>query len=219
MTTPFEGKQEDGGPGPEQSAQSQSSQSASAPGGADESSTREEQTGKATHAQSQALIDELNALGAKFAEAIDVAWKSEQRKRLEEDLRSGIMGVADSLEQQLKDFSRRDETRKFLDRAEDVADKVRTSKVSQEIATALTQGLRSLSEQLDKLSHELRERDEAARQPESDSPTGTEGDPSTSAAAANSPAANSPAGNTATASQTTPETADETGQDIPIQRG
>lgn len=109
--------------------------------------------------QSQVLIDELNRLGAKFAEAIDAAWKSEERKRLEDDLRTGVVSVAQSLETHLKEFSRREETQKVLDKAEHVAEQVRSSKVSQEIAGALAQGLRSLSEQLEKLAQDLRERE------------------------------------------------------------
>lgn len=182
-----------------------SSQATGADTGPSAHQTTGEQTGdpqseQESSRESQALIDELNVLGAKFAEAIDAAWKSEQRKRLEEDLRTGIVGVAQSLEQHLKEFSRREETKKVLDKAEDVADKVRSSKVSQEVATALTQGLRSLSEHLDKLAHDLREREARTQAGET---------------------AEEPSGQSAAATETPhPAATDSTGgQDIPIDRG
>ena len=118
----------------------------------------------ASEAQSKALIDELNTLAAKLAEAVDVAWNSEQRKRLEDDLRTGVGRVATSLEQHLKELSQREDARKVLDKAEDVAGKVRSSKVSQEIAAVLTQGLRALGDQLDKLAQDLRERDTTGKE-------------------------------------------------------
>jgi hypothetical protein len=148
--------------GDQQAYQSETSQSGASHSEAPGSETDTDQSADSSAAQSEALIDELNRLGAKFAEAIEVAWKSEQRKRLEDDLRNGITSAAQSVEEHLKELSRREEARKVLDRAEDVADKVRSSRVSQEIASVLTQGLRALSEQLDKLAQEMRER-EAAR--------------------------------------------------------
>ncbi|MEX1018842.1 MAG: hypothetical protein WDZ49_04245 [Litorilinea sp.] len=193
MTTPTDG----------QSTGPENTQWESTQAGSTQSETGSSETGRAPNAQSQALIDELNSLGAKFAEAIDAAWKSEQRKRLEDDLRTGVTDVAESLEQHLKEFSQREETRKMLDRAEDVADKMRTSKVSQEIAAALTQGLRTLSDKLDKLAHDLRERDNAAKT------AGTPPQPATDDAATSD----------ATAGKTpTTDTNGGDSQDIPIAR-
>jgi septal ring factor EnvC (AmiA/AmiB activator) len=140
-----------------------------------------QQSGESTtgeSAQSKALIDELNHLAVKFSEAVEVAWKSEQRKQLEEDLRTGVTSIAGSLEEQLRQFSKREETRQFINRAENVADKVRSNKVSQELAGTLAQGLRSLSQKLDKLAQEMREREEAQHRKASEqgAQTGQSGD-------------------------------------------
>ena len=48
---------------------------------------------KASQEAGKELIDELTTLGYKFVEVVEVAWNSEQRKKIEEDLRSGLVTV------------------------------------------------------------------------------------------------------------------------------
>ncbi len=50
------------------------------------------------------------------------------------------------------------ETKELLAKAEDVATKVRTSKVATDLADALASGIRQLSESLDKWADEMRAR-------------------------------------------------------------
>ena len=104
------------------------------------------------------LIDELTRLGQKFAEVVEVAWNSEQRKQIEEDLRTGLASVANSLEDGFKRVSASKEAKEAVNVAEDVAEKVRTSKIGVELTSVLAQGLRALSEQMDKLSNEMKQK-------------------------------------------------------------
>lgn len=127
-----------------------------------QSQPNEQPEDSTSHAAGKELIDELTRLGHKFAEVVEVAWHSEQRKKIEEDLRTGLERLADSLETGIKRASETKEAQELRTKAEDVADKVRTSKVAGELGEALAQGLRSLSEQLDKLSDEMRKRGNAA---------------------------------------------------------
>jgi hypothetical protein len=126
-----------------------------------------ESEGKAASARAgQELIDELTALGQKFAEVVEVAWNSDERRRLEDDLRRGLASVADSLETGLKKVSETKETKDLLAKAEGVATKVRTSKVTNDLADALASGLRQLSESLDKWADEMRSRSEKSEKSE-----------------------------------------------------
>lgn len=111
----------------------------------------------------QELIDELTRLGQKFVEVVDVAWNSEQRKKAEHDLRVGLESVATSLEDGIKRVGSSKEAKEFVGAAEDVADKVRSSKIATELSGALAEGLRALSEQMDKLAAEMKKRNAADR--------------------------------------------------------
>ena len=115
-------------------------------------------TGQSKQEAGAELIDELTRLGQKFAEVVEVAWNSEQRKQIEEDLRTGLVSVANSLEDGFKRVSASKEAKEAVNAAEDVAEKVRTSKIGVELTSALAQGLRALSEQMDKLATDMKQK-------------------------------------------------------------
>lgn len=104
------------------------------------------------------LIDELTRLGQKFVEVVEVAWNSELRKKAEEDLRAGLVTVASTLEDGFKQLSNTKEAKEVVNAAEDVADKVRSSRIASELSSALAQGLRTLSGEMEKLSAELKQK-------------------------------------------------------------
>ena len=106
-------------------------------------------------AAGQELVDELTKLGQRFIEVVEVAWNSEERKRAQEDLRAGMVSLAQSLEEGVKRVSSTKEAQNLVDAAEDVAEKVRSSRVAAEVSSALTQGLRALSEQLEKVAQDM----------------------------------------------------------------
>ncbi len=107
-------------------------------------------------ASSQELIDELTKLGKKFVEVVEVAWNSEPRKKAENELRGGLETVATTVEDGVKRVSSTKEAQGLVNVAEDVADKVRTSKIATELSNALAEGLRALSAQMDKVANELK---------------------------------------------------------------
>src|SRR6476659_1258467 len=63
------------------------------------------QTGKTLDEAGQELIDEFTNLGQKFVEAIEVAWNSDQRKKIEVDIRDGLVSLASALEDGFKRVS------------------------------------------------------------------------------------------------------------------
>lgn len=107
----------------------------------------------------QELMDELNRLGMKFAEVVQTAWESDERKRLEKDVKAGVVSLVNGLERGLRKVGESEQAKEFLNKAEDVADtlgeRIRTSPTSHEMAGNLAKGLRILAEQIDKLAEEL----------------------------------------------------------------
>ena len=134
------------------------------------------------------ILSEINRLGTAIVQAIQTAWQSEERKKLEQDLSKGLRVLADNVEEALDKVGKNEQVHDFMDKAEDVAEsvggKVRDAKVTGEIKEGLLKGLAALTEQLQKVS-----KDVAARQPGESQPA--------------TPAADSPS-------------ADEDAQDIPI---
>ncbi len=109
------------------------------------------------------LVEELGRLSRKFVEAVEVAWNSDQRKEIEQDLRAGLKKLADSLETGLHDLGEQEKTKQFVGKAEDVAEsvseKIRSSEKTHELAAALTVGLAAVSDRLEKLINEMQTRE------------------------------------------------------------
>lgn len=126
----------------------------------------EEQVNQATNptpnatkgADGKELIDELTRLGQNFVELVGAAWNSEQRKKIETDLRSGLVTVANSLEDGVKRVGNSKEAKEVLNTAEDVTDRLLKTKITAEMSEALATGLRSLNSQLDKLARDMKQK-------------------------------------------------------------
>lgn len=142
-------------------------QNQGAPG--DANTTGQQSTSSQQKAQTtQELMDELNRLGVKFAEVVQTAWESEERKRLEKEVKAGVVSLMSGLERGLRKLSETDSAKEFLHKAEDVADslgeRIRNSSTSHEMAGSLAKGLRVLAEQIDKLAGELQRKSTEAAQ-------------------------------------------------------
>ena len=107
----------------------------------------------------QEVLDELGRLGVKLADVVQTAWASDERKRLEKDVKAGVVSLVNGLEQGLRRVSQNEQAKEVLNKAEDVADtlgeRIRSSQTSHDMASGLAKGLRILAEQLDKLAGEL----------------------------------------------------------------
>ncbi len=142
----------------------------------DTSATAPEGSQQQAKQTNQELLEELARLGHRFTEVVQVAWNSEQRKQIEEDLRTGLISVANRLDDTLKKVGDSPQTKEFLDKAEDVAEsvseKVQTSKLGNDLATSLAKGLHALSDELEKLASDMKKSSPApaTKQGESDSP-------------------------------------------------
>ena len=109
----------------------------------------------ATQQPGQELLDELTQLADKFASVVKSAWNSEQRKQVENDVRSGLNTMAASLEDGFKQVASSNEAKDLQTKASEVGEKVTSTKFFADLTSALTTGLRTLSDQLDKVASDL----------------------------------------------------------------
>ncbi len=121
-----------------------------------------QQESQAAQQQGQELLDELTVLADKFAAVVRTAWNSEQRKQIESDVKSGLSNMATSIEDGFKQVASSTEAKDLQSKAGEVGEKVTSSKFFADLTGALTVGLRSLSDQLDKVSKDLQTKNSAA---------------------------------------------------------
>ncbi len=128
----------------------------------------------------QEMLDELSRLGVKLAEVVQTAWESDERKRLEKDVKAGVVSLVNGLEEGLRRVGKTEQAKEVLNKAEDVADsigeRIRSSQTSHDMASGLAKGLRILAEQIDKLAAELQRKSATAGTdtPPSSSPASTD---------------------------------------------
>ena len=103
----------------------------------------------------QELLDELTQLADKFATVVKSAWNSDQRKQVERDVRSGLTTMAAALEDGFRQVAASNEAKDLQSKATEVGEKVTSTKFFSDLTSALTGGLRTLSDQLDKVATDL----------------------------------------------------------------
>ncbi|MEZ4867100.1 MAG: hypothetical protein R3C14_37600 [Caldilineaceae bacterium] len=143
----------------EQTQQPNGSGTSSSEGAGPSAATGAQQEQKRAERSGQELIDELARLGASLAEAARAAWASDERKKLESDLKASLVALATGVEQGLRRACESSQTKEMFHKAEDAAEslhaRVRSSQSAHEVASGLAKGLRVLAEQIDKMAEEL----------------------------------------------------------------
>jgi len=139
----------------------QSKQNPDAPSGQSAEST------DATNRQvTQELMDELGGLANRLTTLGKSWWNSDERKRIEQDLRSGIESLGTSLESSFQQVASSQEAKEIQAKAGEVGEKVASSKLVVDLATALKTGLASLGEQLEKVAKDIEIRNTPSAKPD-----------------------------------------------------
>lgn len=113
----------------------------------------EEET--AAQADQRDLTSELRNLGKQFASTLEAAWKSEERVRVEGEIREGVKQFADEVGRVLNTVRESSAAQKVREEAQDLKHKVDEAEVSKKARNGIAQGLSWLSEELGKLAQRL----------------------------------------------------------------
>lgn len=98
------------------------------------------------------IAAEFAALGKKFAEAIQAAWHSQERQKLQEDIKEGLDRFVEEVDKAIKELRESEVGQKVQSGVQQAAEEVRSGKVGEEMRRALVTGLRSLSAALDRMA-------------------------------------------------------------------
>lgn len=118
---------------------------------ADEIPVEEEPAAK-SGSESVDIAEELRKVGKQFAETMQTAWNSEERQRMETEVRDGVRSFVAELDKVFGDIRESDAMNKVRTEAVELKDKVDTTEVSQKTKNGVVGGLRWLSDELGKLA-------------------------------------------------------------------
>ena len=118
------------------------------------------------------LASEFRRLGQNLKEALQAAWDSEERRRLEEEIEAGLSGAADALRGGAKEFSPSPAGPHLREELHDLGQRVRTGELETKVGQDVVGGLRALNAELERAAGTWRSKDKASGT--SESGTGTD---------------------------------------------
>lgn len=98
---------------------------------------------------------ELKELGRQFADTVQTAWNSEERARVENEVREGVKSFVNEVDKAIREAKESQAAAKIKEEAAEVKTKIESGKLGQKTRGGLVQGLQWLSEELGKLAEQF----------------------------------------------------------------
>jgi hypothetical protein len=102
-----------------------------------------------------AITEELSKMGKLISQAVQSAWESEERKKLEAEVTEGLRKFSDEVTAAAKKASESDTAKQLRVQAEKVAAEVKEHDIAEEVRKGLLVGLEAINQELGKLVERL----------------------------------------------------------------
>jgi hypothetical protein len=99
---------------------------------------------------SDTISDQLNELGKNLRDALQAAWSSDERRKLQKEIEDGMADLGATLSQAAKDFSSTPTGKTITDDVKDLQQRWKTGEVSSKVHTDVMDALRRVNEELQK---------------------------------------------------------------------
>jgi hypothetical protein len=94
--------------------------------------------------------EQLNELGKNLRDALQTAWESEERRKLQKEIEDGLANLGASLSQAAKEFSNSPTGKTIKEDVKDLHDRWRTGEVGSKARSEIVDALRKVNEELQK---------------------------------------------------------------------
>lgn len=101
------------------------------------------------------ISDELNKMGKLISQAVEAAWESEERKRLETEIIEGLRKFSDEFSTAAKKARQSEPVQQIKTQAEKVAVEMKERDIVEDVRKGLLSGLTIVNEELGKLVERL----------------------------------------------------------------
>ena len=98
------------------------------------------------------IADELRMLGKNLKDALQSAWESDERKKLEEEIRAGLADLGVTINEAASDFRQSQTGQQFKEDIHDFRRRVHTGEVSTKVHDELINAIRMANNELSKMS-------------------------------------------------------------------
>ena len=110
---------------------------------------------KGMEAPAAGVSDALRDLGRQFAETIQAAWNSQERKEFEQEVREGVRRFGDEVNKVFTEARQSPAAKRVKEEAEDVRTKVESGEMTRKARSGLVDGLQWLSQELERLADQF----------------------------------------------------------------
>lgn len=101
------------------------------------------------------VSDALRDLGRQFAETIQTAWNSQERKEFEQEVREGVRRFGDEVNKVFTEAKESPTVKKAKEEAQEVRTRVESGEVTRKARGGLVEGLQWLSQELARLAEQF----------------------------------------------------------------
>lgn len=98
----------------------------------------------------ESISDQLNELGKNLRDALQAAWTSEERRKLQDDIVTGLSSLGTTLSQAAMDLSNSPTGQTIKDDMKDLHERWRSGDVGTKVHTEVVESLRRVNEELQK---------------------------------------------------------------------
>jgi signal recognition particle GTPase len=96
------------------------------------------------------ISEQLNELGKNLREALQSAWESEERRKLQKEIEDGLANLGASLSEAAKDFSSSPTGQSLKEDVKDLQERWRTGEVRSKAHSEIVEALRKVNIELQK---------------------------------------------------------------------
>jgi non-homologous end joining protein Ku len=96
------------------------------------------------------ISDQLNELGKNLRDALQAAWSSEERRKLQQDIEDGMANLGASLSQAAQDFSNSPTGKTIKEDVKDLQQRWHSGEVGSKVHSEVMDALRKINEELQK---------------------------------------------------------------------
>lgn len=137
----------------------------------------EEESAHKAERPKQDVAEELRQLGRQFGETLERAWHSEERQRIETEVREGVDSFVKEVDKALRQARQSETTAKVRQEAEEVKTKVESGELGGRARQGMVQGLRWMSEGLNKLADQFTPAEKEPPEPTTGETPGSDEEP------------------------------------------
>lgn len=112
------------------------------------------------------VVGEFKKLGRQFAQTLEAAWNSEERVRVESDIREGVHSFVDEVDKVFREARSSETVQKVKGEAAEVKNNLEKSDLGEKTRQGIVQGLSWMSDELARLADQFQPPEKAPDAPE-----------------------------------------------------